>query len=295
MSSDTILKASEILDLEVPDPFVSGLLCILVAERRHLDPGELHSFPERPGCWYLFALSEGSLQMTHEGSRANLRNGNAVIFSGNSVSSVWPSEGGSLYVFCFQGNAADEIIRETRQDGGIFFRDGASIAGKVFAELRSCTSGGNKVPMTRASGAAYGMLMQLYGSSRHSLAEDNRLPKTVEDALRIMQKEFAFLEGMGDLSDRLGVSQEYLTRSFRRSMGVPPGKYLTQLKIEYAKLLFRQGGHTVSLVADACGFSNGNYFGKVFRESTGIAPTEYMRQYRYTGMEDPMLDPFYIL
>lgn len=289
------LNQLEILQLEVPDPCISGLLCIRLAEKRPLVAGEIQSFPERQNCWYLFAVLEGSLSVTHENNHMLLGCNDAAIISGNSVTSIWPSENGSLLVFCFQGIAADMIVEENRTENGLFFGKNAGAVRNAYIELSSMHSSDGRVPMAKTSAVMYSLLMRLYKTGKASREERSVLPKIVQEALRMLQRDFAFLDGIAEVADRLQVSQEYLTRSFRKSMGIPPGKYLNQLKMEYAKMLFRQGGHSVSFVADACGFANYNYFSRVFREATGVSPTEYMKNNIQNEMEDPMLDPFYVL
>ena len=59
-------------------------------------------------------------------------------------------------------------------------------------------------------------------------------------------------------------------------MGVSPGKYITRVRIEYAKLLLRAPDTTIGYVAEASGFANANYFAKVFRRETGLSPSEYL-------------------
>lgn len=284
------------VELEAPDECISGLLCILRADKICLDEGEMYAFPERQGCWYLFALEEGNVQMTHNGGHVNLKRGNAAAFSAGESVTVFPSAGGKLDMLCLQGNAADTLLNTAAKKGGLFFPSGGYRVTVLFASLFTEQEHHKKVPAAAGSAAAYQMLAELYDTGIPSGDSRKQMPQVVADAIRIMQQDFAFLDGIGDLADRLNVSQEYLTRSFGRHVGLPPGKYLNQLKIEYAKLLLRQGKHSVSFVADACGFANGNYFARVFRNMTGLSPAQYMKNYRdQTVGEDPMLDPFYVL
>lgn len=284
------------VELEAPDECILGLLGVLHAESIKLEEGELYTFPERQGCWYLFALSDGNVQMTHDGGHINLRSGNAAAFSGNTGTTIFPSTGGGLLMICIQGKAADELLLECRKQGGLFFPVGGAAVAALLGVLRMETEHRGNVSYVLASAEAYQMLARLYGTGVPSGDSIKQMPVVVADALRIMQQDFAFLEGIGDLADRLEVSQEYLTRVFRKHVGLPPGKYLNQLKVEYAKLLLRQGEHTVAFVADACGFANGNYFARVFRNTVGLSPAQYMKNYTNRSMiEDPMLDPFYIL
>ena len=284
------------IELEAPDECISGLLCILRADRICLEEGEMYSFPERQGCWYLFALEKGNVQMTHNGGHVNLKSGNAAAFSAADSVTVFPSAGANLYMLCLQGSAADTLLNAAAKKGGLFFPSGGYRVTVLYTALLTEWEHHGKVPGVTASAAAYQMLTGLYGTGVPSGDSRKQMPKVVADAIRIMQQDFAFLDGIGDLADRLEVSQEYLTRTFGRHVGLPPGKYLNQLKIEYAKLLLRQGRHSVSFVADACGFANGNYFARVFRNMTGLSPAQYMKNYRdQAAAEDPMLDPFYVL
>ncbi|MDY2629366.1 MAG: helix-turn-helix transcriptional regulator [Lachnospiraceae bacterium] len=284
------------LEPEAPDACISGLLCILRADKICLNEGEMYAFPERQGCWYLFALEKGNVQMTHNGGHVNLKKGNAAAFSAGESVTVFPSAGGILYMLCLQGSVADTLFPAAAKKGGLFFPSGGYRVTVLFASLLAQWEHQRKISGETASAAAYEMLTGLYGTGVPSGDSRKQMPQVVADAIRIMQQDFAFLDGIGDLADRLDVSQEYLTRTFGKNVGLPPGKYLNQLKIEYAKLLLRQGNHSVSFVADACGFANGNYFAKVFKNVTGLSPAQYMKNYKdQAAGEDPMLDPFYVL
>ena len=98
----------------------------------------------------------------------------------------------------------------------------------------------------------------------------------MEAALSIIQEEFPFLEGVEELAERLEVSPAHLSRVFSRKTGISPGKYITRVRIEYAKLLLRDPDTTITYVAEASGFANANYFAKVFRRETGLSPSEYL-------------------
>ena len=98
----------------------------------------------------------------------------------------------------------------------------------------------------------------------------------VEAAVAIIQEEFPFLEGVDELAERLEVSAAHLGRVFTKKIGISPGKYITRVRIEYAKLLLLDPDTTISYVAEASGFANANYFAKVFRRETGLSPSEYL-------------------
>ena len=92
----------------------------------------------------------------------------------------------------------------------------------------------------------------------------------------IIQEEFPFLEGLDELAERLEVSKAHLIRTFTKKTGISPGRYITHMRVEYAKLLLRSEDASITYVAEASGFANANYFAKVFRRETGMSPSEYL-------------------
>jgi AraC-like DNA-binding protein len=69
----------------------------------------------------------------------------------------------------------------------------------------------------------------------------------------------------------------WLTDKANRPKSITPGKYLNRVRIENARILLREGGHSIQFVSDACGFTNCNYFARVFRNSVGMTPRDYAR------------------
>lgn len=122
------------------------------------------------------------------------------------------------------------------------------------------------------SAKAFALLMELRAEPKQ---EPEPLPELVEQARELIRTRFAYLSGIEELADRLGVSKHHLIREFSAHMGLPPGKYLTQTRLENAKLLLQSGRYPLEIVADMVGFAGANYFCKVFKKAAGMTPTEY--------------------
>ena len=279
--------------LRAPDEFLSGLLCIAFAGIRRCAAGDLETFPEQPEHWYLAGLAGGPGRLTCEKGSFLLESGQAVALSAESPLNVLFQGDGELWVLCLRGSLPGPLLRRSEELGGWVYPDGAN----ALREALDClTAEPQGVSPQTASSAAYRVLTQLYGTGTMARKQEDRLPQVVETALRVLQQDFAFLDGVGDLAEQLHVSQEYLTRTFRTHVGMTPGKYLNQVRVEHAKLLLQQGDHNVAFVADACGFANGNYFARVFRNAVGVSPSVYAREHSgQTGLPHSILDPIYVL
>jgi transcriptional regulator GlxA family with amidase domain len=61
---------------------------------------------------------------------------------------------------------------------------------------------------------------------------------------------------------------------FKQSVGISPGKYVNQLRIERAKMLLRTSERTIAQVALDCGFNPRN-FNNIFKQFVGVTPTKF--------------------
>lgn len=77
------------------------------------------------------------------------------------------------------------------------------------------------------------------------------------------------------LAERLGVSEVYLRRLFTTYCGTTPKQYILTLRIEKAKQLLTDNQHSVTTIAEKCGFSSLYHFCRCFKERTGYTPLEY--------------------
>ena len=78
------------------------------------------------------------------------------------------------------------------------------------------------------------------------------------------------------ISEHIGVSKFYIIHEFTKEFGISPSKYLTYFRIQQScKLLQELNNYTLNEIAKMVGFSNDNYFGKVFKRNKGITPTQY--------------------
>ena len=67
----------------------------------------------------------------------------------------------------------------------------------------------------------------------------------------------------------------YLNVLFKQEMKVTLKQYLSGYRVEKAKKLLEQDYMKINEIAARCGYSNSNYFWKVFRDATGMTPAEY--------------------
>jgi len=85
---------------------------------------------------------------------------------------------------------------------------------------------------------------------------------------------------VGYLADICKISTSYLKKLFIKKFGIPPIKYIIQLKINYACDLLNSELYTTTRISEICGYDNVYYFSRQFKEYTGITPTEFKNKYK---------------
>ncbi len=113
-------------------------------------------------------------------------------------------------------------------------------------------------------------------STETLLQQDNGL---INQALRCINDELVSIHSTADLAQKLFVSREYLSRSFRQSMGISLKQYITTKRIELAKHLLQRGS-PLSDVCAACGFQDYSHFITIFHRITGTTPARYQRLFQ---------------
>jgi AraC-like DNA-binding protein len=78
-----------------------------------------------------------------------------------------------------------------------------------------------------------------------------------------------------DLSDRACMSRTSFYRAFKREYSISPLDFILREKIKKAKQLLSETRASVTDICYQLGFSDLNYFGRQFRKSEGITPSQY--------------------
>jgi two-component system response regulator YesN len=81
-----------------------------------------------------------------------------------------------------------------------------------------------------------------------------------------------------DVARELHLSKHYLCSTFKKETGENMSLYINKLRIEKAKKLLLEPDNRVKEIYEEVGYSNQQYFSKVFKKITGMTIMEYRKR-----------------
>ena len=82
-----------------------------------------------------------------------------------------------------------------------------------------------------------------------------------------------------DVCARFSISYSYASHLFAQFNELSFARYIRSLRIEAAMRYLEHTSLSITITASECGFSDSDYFSSVFREETGMTPTEYRKRH----------------
>ncbi|MBQ9338492.1 MAG: helix-turn-helix transcriptional regulator [Lentisphaeria bacterium] len=101
--------------------------------------------------------------------------------------------------------------------------------------------------------------------------------KQVARSLMFMEENYSRDITLHDLAELTGLSVSYYRRIFHSLLGESPIDFLVGLRLRHAEQLLARPGLSIAEVARETGFSDPNYFSRVFSRSRGMPPREWRR------------------
>ena len=96
--------------------------------------------------------------------------------------------------------------------------------------------------------------------------------------LSYIAKNYKYNVTSKDAATALCYNQSYFCRQFQKNFEMTFSEYLSMYRVCISKLLLKQPGHTITQIAELCGFTSHSYFSKCFKEIIGMSPSIYQKK-----------------
>lgn len=97
----------------------------------------------------------------------------------------------------------------------------------------------------------------------------------VGQALAHIEQHYDQQISLAEVAKAACMSERNLRRIFTKAVGMPPSRYLQQIRVAHAASLLESTARSITDIAFACGFEDSNYFSRQFRLLMNKSPRDY--------------------
>ncbi len=101
------------------------------------------------------------------------------------------------------------------------------------------------------------------------------IPEHISEIVVEMRKKENYTAGLRRMLEISCISQEHLTREFRKYLNLTPTEFINLKRLDYAAQLLSQGEAEIIDVCFACGFNSVSHFYHKFKERFGCSPAKF--------------------
>lgn len=155
------------------------------------------------------------------------------------------------------------------------FENDTEITGLINKMMRLCMSA-DKAKDIYADLSMKELLIRLVQSQNLHQTENKRNNGTRLGAvLQYIHRHLHEKLSVEALSRKACLNRSQFFRLFKDQFGLTPVEYINRERLRLAKKMILQSQETISSISYQCGFSDINYFSRLFKRSEGVSPTEY--------------------
>ncbi|NJE39754.1 AraC family transcriptional regulator [Faecalicoccus pleomorphus] len=245
-----------------------------VRKSNYVFPGESHDYYE------LTYIDHGKLDMTLDGKEYHLNKYDLIIYYPGQFHTQSTDEESTCSYLTIM------FDMETKMDISLMnrvFKTRKDIYNVLSAFMKAIQS---KDYLSEEMALAYlnEVLILLYQFDTKTDEESNVNPMQEYYENTLLNEILVFIHNniftaftVEDLCQKFSISRSSLQSLFRTNIHTTPKHYISNLKLNQAKLLIQEHKYTISEISDMLGFTSIHYFSRKFKLQYGLSPTDYAK------------------
>lgn len=135
-----------------------------------------------------------------------------------------------------------------------------------------------KCMAVQKTGSGYGELSAVYQEAILGIKEVNGVSNVIKEVKAFVEENYWKEDfSLQDASDYVNLSIQYMSKLFRKEMGITFIDYLTSVRIRKSIDLFQDEELKIYEIAERVGYATQHYFSNVFKKNLGVSPAEYRK------------------
>lgn len=122
-------------------------------------------------------------------------------------------------------------------------------------------------------------VMSIFYNMLYKLSNTTEECKILKPAIKYIENNYKNQNiTNGLLANKCNISEVYLRKLFQKHFKTTPKKYISEIRLEKAKQLLTDGVFKINAISEECGYASVYSFCRLFKQKTGLTPSEYMKQ-----------------
>lgn len=226
-------------------------------------------------CFELLTLREGEMNVDVDERTYTLKAGDALMIFPNQIHSLHCTEHSRHVLILFSPKLVSAYTRKiaAKKPTDNHFRPDIFYMDKLEQMLY------RQAGILEIKGLLYDFCAAFDRDAVYKEADSSSLT-LISNIFRFIELNYAGDCTLSDLVKYTGYDYAYLSKYFKKTVGISFNDYVNQYRISQACYLLQNGDMTVLEISNECGFNSLRSMNRNFKEQMGIPPAEYRRNYR---------------
>lgn len=124
------------------------------------------------------------------------------------------------------------------------------------------------------------MVFYTLARTKSIIRDGRRRNNMIEEVVSYLKDNFNQQINLSQVAKDHFISQEHLSRTFKKHTGFGFNEYITLVRLQHAEQLLKSNTKmSISEIAYSCGFNDSNYFSDKFKRAYGTSPLKYSKNF----------------
>ena len=161
------------------------------------------------------------------------------------------------------------LARKAAEQGGASVVEINEITQRAAQRIAATRHGHEQIRCTQT------MIYELTDAVRRHRHQVGNYSAPIKKAAEFLSLNYSQKLSLSQLAEHVGLSEAYLSKAFRREVGMTVSQYIAHLRCTQAAEMLRNSDISIQEISDYVGYPDNNYFVKVFKSYHGVTPSAY--------------------
>ena len=219
-------------------------------------------------------IRTGRLHVEYEDQCFDAEKGDVVLLDCSKPHYYHAYDGLEFLYMHFDGSNSHEICQHIIETKGALIReDGNVLIGRLLYNMVDFYQNGGIETMFQSS-------MRIYHVFEYLLKPPVVQPESqtaVEESIQYIRRNYSESLNINTLAKEASLSPYYYAHSFKEETGFSPMEYVTNTRLEHAKIALVRTQKSIEEIAYDVGYSSSSSFINMFTKKVGCSPKQYRK------------------